>query len=88
MADIIAGRSPENNLYCKEIEQRQWLMQALEQNKFSVCKRKGQGRPPKDAYTSFKNDVVITVDEAKNLRQQLSSGLNQRVSTFKRRRAS
>ena len=44
MPDILDGRSPENIVYCKEEQQRQWLADVMGTEKFTVCPKKGSGK--------------------------------------------
>ena len=73
MSDILDGRSPENIVYCKEEQQRQWLADVMGTEKFTVCPKKGAGRRPADALTTGRPDEVITPADATSFRVSLST---------------
>ena len=72
MADIVSGKSPEKTLFRKEVDQRQWLLEVLQNEKLSVCPKKGAGRRPLDALTAVKPEITITPADAANFRASLS----------------
>ena len=82
MSDILDGRSPENIVYCKEEQQRQWLADVMGTEKFTVCPKKGAGRRPADALTTGRPDEVITPADATSFRVSLSTGTSRRISNI------
>ena len=50
----------EGTLYCKEQDQRQWLLDVLAKKDFEACPKKGSGRHAKEHFTAVKKDEVIT----------------------------
>ena len=82
MSDILDGRSPENIVYCKEEQQRQWLADVMGTEKFTVCPKKGAERRPADALTTGRPDEVITPADATSFRVFLSTGTSRRISNI------
>ena len=80
MAEILLGKtgSPENIVFCQNDEQRQWVLAVLQNETLSICKKKGQGRHPKDALTEKRPQLTITPENAKMFRAALATGPRKR----------
>ena len=86
MAEILLGKtgSPENIVFCQNDEQRQWVLAVLQNETLSICKKKGQGRRPKDALTEKRPQLTITPENAKISRAALATGPRRRISGAKK----
>ena len=81
MEDIVEGRSLEGTLYCKEPDQRQWLLDLLAKKDFEACPKKGSGRHAKEHFTAMKK--AITPADAATYRMSLSQGPVRRISVMR-----
>ena len=84
MAEIVTGKLPDKVAFCKPDEQRNWLHEVLSNGIFETCPKKGRGRLAKDALTTSKNDLLITLDDAKAFRKSLSTDPS-RISAVSKR---
>ena len=83
MEDIVEGKSLEGTLYCKEQDQRQWLLDVLAKKDFEACPKKGSGRHARKHFTAMKNGEFITPADATTYRMSLSQGPVRRISVMR-----
>ena len=83
MEDIVEGKSLEGTLYCREQDQRQWLLDVLAKKDFEACPKKGFGWHAKEHFTSVKKDEVITSADAATYRMSLFQGPVRRISVMR-----
>ena len=84
MAEAVIGRSPEQVIFVKDQQQRQWLHDCIEENVFKPCPHRRGKKSNKDL-TEQKIDVLITPEDAAVIRRTMSNMPNRRISLIKNR---